>query len=64
MQQPEEVGRRASGRPLYRAIADELLAGIGQGIFPVGHVAAPARWSSSTDTKAAGITVREALRGA
>jgi len=61
MQQPEEVGRRASGRPLYRAIADELLAGIGQGIFPVGTLL-PGEMELIHRYQSSRHTVREALR--
>jgi GntR family transcriptional regulator len=61
MQHPEGDGCRASGRPLYRAIADDLLAGIGQGIFPVGTLL-PGEMDLIQRYQSSRHTVREALR--
>ena len=61
MQQPQEATDRRSGRPLYREIADDLLASIGQGIFPVGTLL-PGEMELIQRYQSSRHTVREALR--
>ena len=61
MQQPQEATDRGSGRPLYREIADDLLASIGQGIFPVGTLL-PGEMELIQRYQSSRHTVREALR--
>ena len=61
MQPASGAVARGSGRPLYREIADDLLAGIGQGIFPVGTLL-PGEMELIQRYQSSRHTVREALR--